>query len=144
MNVDTSFDYDFIIDGILLSEKHTAEIHYIEGTEKSSENSYKQGFQIGYQKGYNIGLEIGFYAGILNALQKLQHLKIIILTDKELDVFQNLSNIIKSFPQINDTNINIINQYNKIKGLYKKFCFNLKIKNLDKRVLIYHNGTIDI
>lgn len=144
MNVDASYDYDFIIDGILLSENCTAEKNYIEGIEKSSENSYQQGFQIGYQKGCDIGLEIGFYAGVLIALQKLQNLKIITLTDKELDVFEKLLNIIKFFPRINDTNINTITQYNEIKGLYKKLCFNLKIKNFDKRVLIFQNGTIEI
>ncbi|XP_025190248.1 protein ORAOV1 homolog [Melanaphis sacchari] len=133
MNDNTSFDYDNIIDEILMTEKHTAKKYYIEGIEKSSENAYNDGFTIGYQKGYDIGLEIGFYAGILVGIKKLHKSKIIILTEKELNILQKLSNFIEIFPQINDKNI--IDQYNELKGLYKKFCFNLKIKNLDKRIL---------
>lgn len=135
MNGNTSLDYDNIIDEILMSEEYTAEKYYIEGTEKSSENAYKEGFTIGHQKGYDIGLEIGFYAGILVGIKKLYQSKIIILSEKELHILQKLSNFIELFPQINDKNVNIIDQYNELKGLYKKFCFNLKIKNFDKRVL---------
>jgi hypothetical protein len=135
MNDNTCFDYDNIIDEILMSEKYTAEKYYIQGTEKSSKNAYKEGFTIGYQKGYDIGLEIGFYAGILVGIEKLYKSKIIILSEKELNILQKLSNFIETFPQINDKNINIIDQYNELKCLYKKFCFNLKINNLDKRIL---------
>lgn len=135
MSTNTSFDYDNIIDEILLSEKYTAEKYYSEGTERSSKNSYEEGFQIGFQKGCDIGLEIGFYAGILVGITKLHKSNIIILSEKELNILQKLSNFIELFPQINDKNINIIDQYNEIKGLYKKFCFNLKIKNIDKRIL---------
>jgi len=135
MNANKSFDYDNIIDELLMSENHTAEKFYIEGTENSSKNAYKEGFTIGFQKGCDIGLEIGFYAGILIGLKKLLKSKIIILSDKELNILQKLSNLIELFPQINDKNVDIIEQYNELKGLYKKFCFNLKIKNLDKRVL---------
>lgn len=135
MNGNTSLDYDNIIDEILMSEEYTAEKYYIEGIEKSSENAYKEGFTIGHQKGYDIGLEIGFYAGILVGIKKLYQSKIIILSEKELNILQKLSNFIEIFPQINDKNVNIIDQYNELKGLYKKFCFNLKIKNLDKSVL---------
>jgi len=132
MNINTNVDYDSIIDHILLSENRTAEKNYIEGTEKSSENSNHEGFQAGYQKGYDIGVEIGFYNGILTALQKLQKAKIIVLSDRELNNLQKLSNLIGLFPQINNKNINIVDQHNEIKGLYKKFCINLKIKDLDK------------
>lgn len=135
MNVDTCFDYDSVVDDILLSEKRTAEENYKKGTEKSTENSYLQGSEIGYRKGFDIGLEIGFYAGIINGIQKLQNSKIILLSDKEILILQKLSNFIKLFPDINDLNVNILNQYNEIKGLYKKFCFNLKINNFDKSVL---------
>lgn len=135
MNTNTSFDYDNIIDELLMSENYTAEKYYIEGTENSSKNAYKEGFTIGYQKGCDIGLEIGFYAGILIGIKKLLQSKIIILSEKELNILQKLSNLIELFPQINDKNVDIINQYNELKGLYKKFCFNLKIKNLDKRIL---------
>lgn len=144
MNANKSFDYDNIIDELLLSENYTAEKYYIEGTEKSSKNAYKEGFTIGFQKGCDIGLEIGFYAGILIGIKKLLKSKIIILSDKELNILQKLSNLIELFPQINDKNVDIIEQYNELKGLYKKFCFNLKIKDLDKRVLIFQNGTIKI
>lgn len=134
MNSNTSFDYDSIIDDLLLSESRTAENHYIKGTKKSSENSYQQGFQIGYQKGSDIGLEIGFYAGTIIAIEKLQKLNIIILSDKEIYILQKLSKCIDIFPNINDKDVNITDQYNKIKGLYKQFCFNLKIKDLDKSI----------
>jgi len=135
MNASTRFDYDSKIDELLMSENYTAERYYIEGTENSSKNAYKEGFSIGYQKGCDIGLEIGFYAGILIAIKKLLQSKIIILSEKELNILQKLLDLIELFPQINDKNIDIIDQYNKLKGLYKKFCFNLKIKNLDKRIL---------
>jgi len=135
MNVSSSFDYDNKIDELLMSENYTAEKYYIEGTENSSKNAYKEGFSIGYQKGYDIGLEIGFYAGILIAIKKLLQSKIIILSEKELNILQKLLDLIELFPQINDKNLDIIDQYNELKGLYKKFCFNLKIKNLDKRIL---------
>jgi len=135
MNANTSIDYDSIIEDILFSEKRTAEKNYIEGTKKSDENSYHQGFQSGYKKGHDIGLEIGFYYGVLIAINKLQKSKIIILSDKQLNILLKLSNLIETFPQINDKNLNIIEKYNKIKGLYKQFCFNLKIKNLDKSIL---------
>jgi len=135
MNANTSFDYDNIIDELLMSENYTAEKYYIQGTEKSSKNAYKEGFTIGFQKGCDIGLEIGFYAGILIGIEKLLKSKIIILSDKELNILQKLSNLIELFPQTNDKNVDIIEQYNELKGLYKKFCFNLKIKDLDKRVL---------
>jgi len=134
MNVNTCFDYDSIIEDILLCEKHTADKNYIEGTKKADENSYQQGFESGYQKGHNIGLEIGFYDGILIAINKLQNLNIIILSDKELNILLKLLNLIKIFPQINDKNINILDEYIKIKGLYKQFCVNLKIKDLDKSI----------
>lgn len=134
MSVQTSLDYDSIIDDILLSEKHTAKKNFTKGTEKSFENSYQQGFQIGYQKGHDIGLEIGFYSGIITAIEKLQQSQIIIFSDKELNVLLKLSSSIKNFPQTNDKNENIIAQYNEIKGLYKKFCINLKFKDLDKSV----------
>lgn len=130
-----SVDYNSSVDDILLSEKHTARKHFIEGTEKSSENSYNQGFQIGYQRGYDIGLEIGFYDGVSTAINKLLKSKIIILSDREFNNLQRLLNLIELFPQKNDTNVDIFDQYNEIKGLYKKFCFNLKINNLDKSVL---------
>lgn len=135
MNVNISFNYDSVIDDILLSENHTAEKNYIEGTEKASENSYRQGFEIGFKKGYDIGLEIGFYNGILIAINKLQKLKIIILSDRELYILQKLLKLIEAFPHSNDKNINIVDKYNEVKGLYKKFCFNLKIKDLNKSVL---------
>lgn len=135
MNANTSFDYDNIIDELLMSENYTAKKYYIEGIENSSKNAYKEGFTIGFQKGYDIGLEIGFYAGILIGIKKLLKSKIIILSDKDLNILQKLSNLIEFFPQINDKNVDIIDQYNELKGLYKKFCFNLKIKDLDKRVL---------
>lgn len=134
MNASTSFDYDNKIDELLMSENYTAEKYYIEGTENSSKNAYKEGFSIGYQKGCDIGLEIGFYAGILFAIKKLLQSKIIILSEKELNILQKLLDLIELFPQINDKNLDIIHQYNELKGLYKKFCFNLKIKNLDKRI----------
>ncbi|XP_025415203.1 oral cancer-overexpressed protein 1 [Sipha flava] len=134
MSVCTNLDYDSIIDDILLSEKRIAKKNYTEGIEKSFENSYQQGFQIGYQKGHDIGLEIGFYSGILIAIDKLYQSQIIIFSAKELHVLQKLSGLIKAFPEINDKNINIITQYNEIKGLYKKFCFNLKIKDIDKSI----------
>lgn len=134
MNNNTSFDYDSIINDLLLSENRTAKNNYIEGIKKSSENSYQQGFQIGHRKGLDIGLEIGFYAGVIVAINKLQSSKIIILSKKELYILQKLSNLIEIFPKINDKNINITDQYNKINGLYKQFYINLKIKNLDKSV----------
>lgn len=133
MNV--SFDYDSVINDILLSENHTAQKNYIEGTEKASENFYQQGFEIGFKKGYDIGLEIGFIDGILIAINKLQKLKIIILSDRELNILQKLLNLIETFPHNNDKNINIVDKYNEVKGMYKKFCFNFKIKDLDKSVL---------
>lgn len=135
MNVGANIDYDYIINNILLSEDHVAKQNFIKGTEKSFESSYQQGFQVGYQKGYNIGLEIGFYDGILTAIIKLQKSKIITLSDRELSIAQKLLNLIQLFPQINVTNVDVVDQYNKIKGLYKKFCFNLKVKDLDKSVL---------
>lgn len=135
MNINQNLDYDSIIDDILLSEKRIAKNTYLQGIEKSFENSSLQGFQIGYQKGCDIGLEIGFYAGVLIGIQKLQNLKIILLSEKEFLILHKLSNLIEEFPQINDKNVCIINKYNEIKGLYKKFCFNLKVKNLDKSVL---------
>lgn len=137
MNANTSVDYDNIIDKILLSEKYIAEKYYIEGTEESSKNAYNEGFKIGYQKGCDIGLEIGFYSGILIGIKKLHKSKIIILSEKELNILQKLSNLIELFPEINDKNVNFIDQYNEIKGLYKKFCFNLKIKNFDKKILYF-------
>lgn len=135
MNYSTNFDYDSIIDNILLTEKHFAEKHYIEGTEKSAENSYQEGFQTGYKKGYDVGLEIGFYAGILLAINKLHISKKIELTDKDLNTIKKITHCIEIFPQINEKNIDIIDQYNNLKGLFKKFCFNLKIKDLDKSIL---------
>lgn len=141
MNVISSFDYDSLIDDLLFNEEHLAENCYNEGTEKSSKNSYQQGFQLGFKKGHDIGLEIGFYKGILTAIKKLQISKIIQLTDKQLDDLQKLSFLIEIFPQINDINVNIIEQFNKIKGLYKKFCYNLKTKDLDKNVFIYLKWT---
>lgn len=137
MNNSTSEDYDCIIDDILLSEKRIAEKTYLQGLKKSSENSSLQGFQIGYQKGCDIGLEIGFYAGILTGIQKLQILKIVLLSEREFLILQKLLDLIKAFPQINDKNVCIIDKHNEIKGLYKKFCFNLKIRDLDKSVLNY-------
>lgn len=134
MSVCTNLDYDSIIDDILLSENHIAKKNYTKGIEKSFENSYQEGFQIGYQKGRSIGLEIGFYSGIIIAIEKLQQSQIIIFSAKELHVLQKLSSLIKAFPEINDKNINIITQYNEIKGLYKKFCSNLKIKDIDKNI----------
>lgn len=135
MNVNISVDYDSVIDDILLSENHTAEKNYFEGTEKASENSYQQGFEIGFKKAYDIGLEIGFYDGILIAINKLQKLKIIILSDREHNILQKLLNLIEAFPHSNDTNVNIVDKYNEVKGLYRKFCINFKIKDLDKSVL---------
>lgn len=135
MNANTNFDYDNIIDKLLMSENYTAEKYFIKGTENSSKNAYKEGFTIGYQKGCDIGLEIGFYAGILIGIKTLLKSKIITLSEKELNNLQKLSNLIESFPQINDKNVNIIDQYNELKGFYKKFCFNLKIKNLEKGIL---------
>lgn len=135
MNINQNLDYDSIIDDILLSEKHIAEKIYLQGIKKSTENSSLQGFQIGYQKGCDIGLEIGFYAGILIGIQKLQNSKIILLSEKEFHILHKLLNLIEEFPQINDKNVCIVNKYNEIKGLYKKFCFNLKVKDLDKSVL---------
>lgn len=135
MNGNTSFDYDSIIEDILLSEKRIAEKNYIEGTQKLCATSHQEGFQSGYQKGHDIGLEIGFFNGILIAINKLQKSKIIILSDKELNILLKLLYLIETFPQTNDKSINIIDKYNKIKGLYKQFCFNLKIKDLDKSIL---------
>lgn len=132
-----SLDYDSNIDDLLLSENRTAENNYIEGIKKSSENSYQQAFQIGHRKGLNIGFEIGFYTGIVIAIKKLQDSKIIILSDKENFILQKLSNLIELFPKINDKNVNITDQYNKIIGLYKQFYINLKIKDLDKSVFIF-------
>lgn len=137
MSVHSSLDYDSMIDDILLSEKRTAIKNFTEGTEKSFENSFQQGFQIGYQKGHDIGLEIGFYSGIIIAIEKLQQSQIIILSDKELNILHKLSSLIKTFPLTNDKTLNIITQYNEIKGLYKKFCVNLKIKDFDKSVFIF-------
>lgn len=130
-----NIDYNSSVDDILLSEKHTAGKHFVEGTVKSSENSYNQGFQIGYQKGYDIGLEIGFYEGVSSAINKLHKSKNIILSDRELSTLQKLLNLIELFPRKNDINVDVINQYNEIKGLYRKFCFNLKVNNIDKSVL---------
>lgn len=144
MNIETNIDYDSFIDDILSCEERTAETKFIEGTEKSSKNSYEDGFQIGYQKGYSIGLEIGFYDGILTALRNLQESKIILLSDKEHNTLLKLLHLSESFPQINDKNVNIIDQYNEIKGLYKKFCFNLKIKHLDKTIFNFQNGAVEI
>lgn len=141
MNINSSSDYDSLIDDLLFNEEHLAENCFIEGTEKSSENSYQHGFQLGFKKGYDIGLELGFYKGILTAINKIQNSKNIELTDKELDDLQKLSFLIETFPQINDTNVNIVEQFNKIKGLYKKFCFNLKAKDIDKKVFIYFKWT---
>lgn len=135
MNDNTDLDYDSIINDLLFTENRLAKKIFKKGVEKSSENSRQEGFHLGYSKGYDIGLEIGFYAGIVLTVKKLHNNKTIILTEKELHILQKLSTCIEVFPQVNDKNTNIVDQYNVIKGLYKKFCFNLKVKNLDKSIL---------
>lgn len=111
-------DINDVFDDILFVEERVIEKGYKEGFNDALSQENTEAYHLGFHRGAEIGAEIGYYKGIVEFFLndgETQEQKII-------DSLLLLNMQIKDFPKCNCENVDIVDNFSKIRAQFKKLC----------------------
>ncbi|XP_030764904.1 protein LTO1 homolog isoform X2 [Sitophilus oryzae] len=116
-----------VFDDILFSEERVITESYTRGYSLGSAEDTIEGYHLGYHKGAEVGSELGYYEAFCeHYLKESTDGNISKKAVKNLEALQKSLN---EFPHSNSDTIDLFALIEKIRGLYKKICIQLKIKS---------------
>lgn len=114
-------------DAIACSEERISDEAYKEGFVKGQKEGLIEGYHLGYHRGAEVGAEIGYYKGVISSLIENKGKLPDGVASKIDNQLQKLNESLESFPEDNDSEIDILSLLENIRAQYKRICSLAKI-----------------
>ncbi|GAB0097847.1 uncharacterized protein DMENIID0001_135250 [Sergentomyia squamirostris] len=115
-------DINDIFDDIACTEDKISQEGYEEGFAKGIAAGNTEAYHLGYHRGAEFGGELGYYAGFVEAFKDCRD-------DKSAASLVTLKESLEKFPKFNDTNVDFVGEFQKIRAQFRKVCALLKVKS---------------